>query len=1295
MTATTGRIWGAWRERLEDAAASGELRSAAGVAGVVLGFLVFVSILYPAPIPVLFQGMVLGGITALISMGMILIYRANRIINFAAGDLGGAAAVLAALLIASSGWPFLPAFAVGLAVALLIGFVVQVTLIRRFAKSPRLILTVATIGIAQILAGVELLLPRFFNLTLAPRPPVPFNFHWEWSPVTFNAGHLMIMIIVPAVGVGLAAFIRFTRIGIAVRASSESGDRAALLGVPVKRITTLVWVIAAGLSGLAVLLKLPVAGIGIGTVLGPGLLLRSFTAAVIARMEKLSVAFAASLALGMMESAVLFRERSTLVLDGVLFFVIVGALLLQRRGNVTRADTVGLATWATTREVRPIPNELRRLPEVRYTLAGMIAVGMALLVFAPELLSPHQLDLFSVGMIFAIAIVSLVVLVGMAGQITLGHAAFIAFGASIAGVLAQQGKDFFVTLLVAGLVGAALALVIGLPSLRVGGLFLAVTTLALASSVGTYFLNPQYFAWLVPKPFPRIVRPVIFNKFDLESDRAFYYVLLIAFVLVVASVSSVRRSRIGRALTATRDNARAAQSYGLSPVMARLFAFAFSGFIAAFAGAFYVWHQHGPSDTVKDPLYSVRLLAMGVIGGLGSIPGAILGASFQTFLDYSSFTRNPYSRLLSSGAGLLIVLMFIPNGLSGLLYSARDNLLRRVARRRNIVVPSLVADILVADDGITVIGLVEEDEDVESRSLLERVRARLPARFRAVEGNGATAVTAKLPKGDNLLVVRGLDVSYGKTQVLFGVNFHVRRGEIVALLGTNGAGKSTLLSAICGLVAPVGGTVVYDGNDITGDEPNETVRNGIVMVPGGKGVFPTLTVEENLRLAAWIYASDTEYVQTVTEQVLEYFPILRSRWDQKAGNLSGGEQQMLTLAQAFIAKPTLLMIDELSLGLAPVIVEQLLGIVKAIHDNGTTVVLVEQSVNLAITLAQRAVFMEKGEVRFDGPTTELLERPDVLHAVFLKGTAAATAATAGTVAGNGHRPKFEPSCEHCGREHPVALEVSGIGVNFGGVLAVDDVEFSVRSNEVLGIIGPNGAGKTTVFDAISGFVTLSSGRILLGGIDVTELSPDARAGLGLGRSFQDARLFPSMTVRQTIAVARERHIRTTDPIAAALISPATRTAELEVRVDVERLIELMHLEAFADKFVGELSTGTRRIVDLACSLAHEPDVLLLDEPSSGIAQRETEALGPVLLDIRDQTNAALIVIEHDMPLITSISDELLALDLGSVVTRGEPDDVINHPQVVEGYLGARDEVIQRSGAVKPRKRTTKRKAAAR
>ena len=536
-------------------------------------------------------------------------------------------------------------------------------------------------------------------------------------------------------------------------------------------------------------------------------------------------------------------------------------------------------------------------------------------------------------------------------------------------------------------------------------------------------------------------------------------------------------------------------------------------------------------------------------------------------------------------------------------------------------------------------------------------------------------VRAARERGEaKLLLVKNLDVSYDNVQVLFDVNFEVDEGEIVALLGTNGAGKSTLLKAISAVVEAGAGAIVFDGVDMTYATPHEVAARGVVQVPGGKGVFPSLTVAENLKIAGWLYQRDSEYLRAATEQVLEFFPILRERWDQPAGNLSGGEQQMVTLAQAFIAKPRLLMIDELSLGLAPIIVEQLLEIVRAIREQGTTIILVEQSVNVALTIAQTAYFMEKGEIRFNGPTAELLERPDVLRSVFLEGAGSADGSGRGLRAAK--RPARRAS-QTPGSD--AILEVRALTKAYGGISAVGDVSFQLGRGEILGIIGPNGAGKTTLFDLISGFVTADEGVVLLDGLDITSLTPDARARLGLGRSFQDARLFPALTVRDTIALALERHIEVRDPVAAALNLPVVHDSEQQVRRRVDELIDLMGVGAFADKFVGELSTGSRRIVDLACILAHEPDVLLFDEPSSGIAQRETEALGPLLLRIREDTGASLLVIEHDMPLITSISDRILALDLGRTVVEGTPDEVVNDPRVVASYLGNSDEVINRSG----------------
>jgi branched-chain amino acid transport system ATP-binding protein len=259
------------------------------------------------------------------------------------------------------------------------------------------------------------------------------------------------------------------------------------------------------------------------------------------------------------------------------------------------------------------------------------------------------------------------------------------------------------------------------------------------------------------------------------------------------------------------------------------------------------------------------------------------------------------------------------------------------------------------------------------------------------------------------------------------------------------------------------------------------------------------------------------------------------------------------------------------------------------------------------------------------------------------------------------------------------LAADEVTVSFGGILALCDVSVAVHAGEIVGLIGPNGAGKTTLFDVVSGFLPVRHGRVRLGGYDVTALSPDARARMGLGRSFQDARIFPSLTVAENLAHALERHLPVRDHAAAALGLPAIREQEDDIAYSVDDLLTLMNLGAFRDKFVAELSTGSRRIVDLAMALAHDPAVLILDEPSSGIAQRESEALAPLLRAIRDETGCALLVIEHDMPLIAGISDRLLAMDLGRIIAAGTADQVLAEPEVIASYLGTDVASIARSG----------------
>ncbi len=514
-----------------------------------------------------------------------------------------------------------------------------------------------------------------------------------------------------------------------------------------------------------------------------------------------------------------------------------------------------------------------------------------------------------------------------------------------------------------------------------------------------------------------------------------------------------------------------------------------------------------------------------------------------------------------------------------------------------------------------------------------------------------------------LLVLRGVRSGYDGVEILHGIDLDLDEGEIIALLGTNGAGKSTLLKTISGVVEADRGAVIFDGRDITHAPPHEIAAFGIVQMPGGAGVFGSLTVAENLELAGWTQRRDVDSVRAARAEVLDIFPVLAQRLDQPAANLSGGQQQMLALGMSFVMRPRVLLIDELSLGLAPVVVGQMLPIVKRMSEEGVTVVLVEQSVNVALTVAERAYFLERGEVRFSGPTAELLERPDVLRSVFLSG-----ASVGGTSA---------PMPVDVGDE--VVLATRDVVTSFGGICAVDGVSLDVHAREIIGVIGPNGAGKTTLFDVISGFAPLFAGSVHVGGVDVSSASPNGRARAGLGRSFQDARLFPELTVAETLAVSLERWVGNRSALAASMYLPPVFDSEQEIRSRVAELIELLGLGDFERKFVRELSTGTRRIVDIACLVAHRPTVIMLDEPTSGLAQREVEALAPVVRRLRDEMGAALLVVEHDIPFVSSVADRLVAMDQGRVVTSGPPAEVLAHPQVVESYLGTSSAAIARSG----------------
>lgn len=648
------------------------------------------------PLGVLLYGAVIGCLYGLIAVGVVLVHRANRVINFAQAGLGAVPAVVALLLITDKGVPYLPAIPVLVVGALALGALVETTLIRRFARAPRLVLAVVTIGIAQLLAYVEFSVPGWISGDVLPpsRFPTPFSgAEIEVGGAVFSGDAFVAVGVSTGAVVALGVFLQRTRLGTAVRACAENPDRAALLGIPVHRVWMVVWMLAALLSALGIFLRAPLVGLPIGTITGPAILLPALAAAVVARMEKLPVAFVAGIVLGVVDQATFYSTRNASLSQAIMLPVILAALLLQRVA-FSRAREQAEASYRAVHEPRAVPAVLRGLPEV-----VRARQGAALLVAAAAIGLPIAVgDLYqgdaSMVLIFALLGLSLTVLTGWAGQISLGQVGFLGIGAAVAGGLAADAQaDFFVAVFAAGTVGAVLAVLVGLPALRMPGLYLAVTTLAFAATMSSFVLDRQYFGWLLPEPENEVARPVLYGRIDTSSDLAFSFVCLAFLVAAVLSMRAVRASRAGRVLIAVRDNPRAAQAYGVALSRARLTAFAFSGFLAAVAGALFAYQQ-GAVDAGAFPVTaSLAVFAMVVVGGLSRPMGAVLGALYYVGLERVPFLRDvELVQLLTTGIGLVILLLLLPGGFTAAVLDLRDAWLRRVAATHGIAVPSLTAD---------------------------------------------------------------------------------------------------------------------------------------------------------------------------------------------------------------------------------------------------------------------------------------------------------------------------------------------------------------------------------------------------------------------------------------------------------------------------------------------------------------------------------------------------------------------------------------------------------------------------
>jgi ABC-type branched-subunit amino acid transport system ATPase component/branched-subunit amino acid ABC-type transport system permease component len=947
----------------------------------------------------------LNGLTiGLLAVGLVLVYKSNRFLNLAQGQMGTLSALLLAKWVLDWGWGWWAAFLLALAVGVTTGFVIErflVAPVRRRSKSPIRLLLVS-------LAASQVLLALTYFPALNPDAgrssvyPQPFESHLQVGGVLLTGMWILTAVLVPLLVIGLALFMRYSVVGKQIRAAANNPDAARLCGISVSRVSVISWALAGGLSAIAAVLVAPTEANFNVAALGPYLLMVTLGAAALGAFVSLPAALGGGVLLGLISQIV--GATTSNGTDGELaVFAAVMLIVFVRGRAIGQAFTVAGAA-VEDRPLLRIPRGLVSSRLVRYQWAGLATVGLALAAIWPQLpyfhTSANEFTL-SLILIYAVVGVGLTILLGWGGQVSLGQFALVGFGAYLTARWVGHGWSLPALLLVVGATCALVLVIVGLPALRVPGLTLAVTTLGFAVIGDDWLFHQPFFG--SSQPFGETLQsppwgPQLGTP---HSALAVYYLALVVLICALGAGAALRRSVPGRSIVAVRDNERASAAFGLNPASVKLATLAVSGFFAGTAGVLWAdaWKTVAPTQFPAD--LSLGLIAIPVIGGLGSLGGAaaasalIYGLAFFVGPSVSgvfgNFGQSLAFSLLLAGVGQLLVLLQMPSGLAGVGQTVWQRVLDWRARR-----------------------------------------------------------------------------------VAVGV----------------------------GVAVPVPG------------EPEPST-----------GAMPLPAVAR---------------------------------------------------------------------------------------------------------------------------------RPDVL-----------APAPAPALA-------VDP-------EPAVVLEVTGVHVHFGGVVALDEPDICVRAGETVGLIGTNGAGKTTLLNVISGVLQPDRGSVKVFGQEVADLAPDFRAAYGVARSFQDATLFPGLTVTETIQVALGRRNRV-GMVSAMLAAPWVRITERQVRREARQLAERFGLGPWADVQTSQLSTGTRRICDLAAQVATRPKLLLLDEPTAGVAQREAEAFGPLVSDIRDELDCAILIVEHDMPLLMSLCDRMYALEAGAVIAEGTPEEIRHDPRVVASYLGTDEAAISRSGA---------------
>jgi ABC-type branched-subunit amino acid transport system permease subunit len=629
------------------------------------------------PPSVVLEGAILGLNYGLLAVGLVLIYRTSRVVNFAQGQLGVVAAVFLVKLYYDFGFNYWVALVFAVALAAAAGALSELVL-RRLFNRPRVLVMVATIGLSQVLF-LFTVLPFIRPKKLFRAFPVPIHLTFHVGSFLFAPGDVMTLIVAPIVVVALAAFIRLTSWGLAMRAMAENSESARLSGVWVRRTSTVAWTLAGALSAVTAVLASPSQTSALTQVLSPGLLLLALLAALLGAMVSLPVAFAAGIGVGIIQEALQWNitnpSTGPATVELVLFILLQGALLV-RAASLQKGARVGeRSSWAMgTAAFRTRADALRKK-------VGNSGIGLGIVVVAllPLFVGVGRSFLMSQICIYGVIALSLTVLTGWSGQVSLGQFGLVAVGADIAAHIGS-GLPLIVLMPVAGVATALVSVLVGLTALRIRGLYLAVSTLAFALFMQTSvlattcftvpFIHRQICSGLPNPQSTLIARPSLFG-ISLTSERAFAW---FSFGVLIVSVLMVRvwRDRgIARRLIAVRDNEIAAGSAGIPVVRTKLLAFALSGFIAGYAGVCFAFATERFSTDTFDPTVSILIVSMVVIGGLDSIPGALMGALYLVGLP-AIFGSTPTITFLTSGIGLLAFILYLPGGMAQLLHAFGD-----------------------------------------------------------------------------------------------------------------------------------------------------------------------------------------------------------------------------------------------------------------------------------------------------------------------------------------------------------------------------------------------------------------------------------------------------------------------------------------------------------------------------------------------------------------------------------------------------------------------------------------------